>query len=96
MELYRCSKCSSEYVFRRAVCPKCGSKGFESVEVKNVVALDSVHLIATPEPFPDDYSVVMFQTDNGARGFCRTTSDVKRGDRLRIGMDENGPVCEPE
>lgn len=96
MELYRCSKCSSEYVFRRAVCPKCGSKGFDSVEVKSAVALDSVHLIATPEPFPDDYSVVMFQSGNGARGFCRTTSDVKRGDRLRIGMDENGPVCEPE
>lgn len=96
MELYRCGSCSGEYVFRRAVCPKCGSKNFNPVEVNSGVALDSVHLIATPEPFPDDYSVVLFQTDAGAKGFCRATSEVKRGDRIRIGMDENGPVCAPE
>ncbi len=96
MELNRCAKCSEEFVFKRAVCPKCGSQEFTKALVTGAVALDSVHLIATPEPFPDDYSVVLFEAQGGARGFCRTTFEVKRGDRLKIKDDENGPVCEPE
>lgn len=96
MKISKCMKCSGEFVFSRAVCPKCGSMDFSRVEVDRAMALDSVHLIATPEPFPDDYSVVLFEIGSGARGFCRTTSDVKRGDRLKIEMDEYGPVCGPE
>ena len=96
MEFFKCTKCSEEYVFRRAVCHKCGSEEFTGVDITQGTAIDSVHLIATPEPMPDDYSVVMFQTPNGARGFCRTVSEIKRGDRIRINVDEYGPVCEPE
>ncbi len=96
MELYRCVKCSVEFVFRRAVCPKCGSRDFTRSAVEVAIALDSVHLIATPEPFPDDYSIVLFQAESGAKGFCRTTSEVKRGDRLKIKNDDYGPTCEPE
>lgn len=96
MNFNKCAKCFSEYVFKRAVCPKCGSKEFSLVDITTGRALDSVHLIATPDPFPDDYSVVLFETGSGARGFCRTTSEIKAGEALRISMDENGPVCEPE
>lgn len=95
MEFSKCIKCSGEFLFRRALCPKCGSSEFATVDVTAAKALDSVHLIVTPEPFPDEYSVVLFQTDAGTKGFCRTTSEVKNGDRLKINMDENGPVCEP-
>ena len=95
MEFQKCSKCSSEFAFGRAVCPRCGSKEFSMANVTGAVALDSVKLIATPEPFPDGYSVVLFQAESGAKGFCRTNSEIRKGDRLKIGMDEYGPVCVP-
>ncbi len=96
MIFYRCASCSREYVFRRSKCPKCGSKDFSAVEITSATALDSVHLIATPEPFPDEYDVVLFQTESGSRGFCRATSQIKRGDKLKIRTDEVGILCEHE
>ena len=96
MEINICTKCSSEFTFKRAVCPKCGSRELSKKEIGHATVLDCVHLIATPEPFPDDYSVVMFQTGDGTRGFCRTTYELKSGDGVRIRSDEYGPVCEPE
>lgn len=94
MEINMCRKCSSEFLFKRCVCPKCGSREFVKTDVTEATALDFVHLIATPEPFPEDYTVVLFRTDNGGMGFCRTSAELNRGDRIKLLMDELGPVCE--
>lgn len=91
----KCQECSAEFLFKRAKCPECHSSELEQIDVNEGKALYSVHLIATPNPFPDDYSVVLFETTGGARGFCRTTQDLKEGDKVSIIEDEFGPVCSP-
>lgn len=93
MKFYRCSSCSSEYVFNRAACQKCHSSRLEAFEVTEATALESIHLVATPEPYPEDYSVVMFEIGSGAKGFCRTTDAVRPGEKVKITVDEYGPVC---
>lgn len=93
MKFNKCQDCSAEFLFKRAKCPECSSSSLQQIEVVEGKALETVHLIATPNPFPDDYSVVMFETSGGARGFCRTTQDIKKGNKVSITEDEFGPVC---
>lgn len=93
MKFNKCLECSTEYVFKRVTCPNCHSQKLEQLEVVKGKAVDSVHLIATPSPFPDEYSIVLFETPGGARGFCRTLHELKSGDNISITEDEFGPVC---
>lgn len=95
MKFNECMKCSTEFLFSRAVCPECGSEDIATTDVKNGKAVEVVHLIATPAPFPDEYSVVLFQTPNGTRGFCRTTAPISKGQDIEITGDEYGPLCNP-
>ncbi len=93
MKFNKCQDCSTEFIFKRSDCPKCHSSKIQETEIVEGKALDAVHLIATPNPFPDDYSIIMFETSGGARGFCRTTEELNRGDNVSITEDEFGPVC---
>lgn len=95
MNFNKCNDCGTEFLFSRAFCPKCHSGNLASIEVTSGKVLESVHLIATPDPFPDDYSVVLFETGSGARAFCRTNAELKRGDSVSVTVDEYGPVCSP-
>lgn len=63
------------------------------VDISKGSAIDSVHLIATPSPFPDEYDIVMFKTEGGSIGFCRSTEQIGPGDSLEITADEFGPLC---
>ncbi len=89
----KCQKCSAEFLFKRGVCPECHSSEIKQIEVAEGKVLDSVHLIATPSPFPDAYSIVLFETPGGARGFCRTEQQFSSGEKVAISEDEFGPVC---
>lgn len=89
----KCSECSTEFLAKRSSCPNCRSGNISMVDIANGKALESVHLIATPDPFPDEYSIILFETPGGARGFCRTPDEVTAGDQLAITKDESGPVC---
>lgn len=93
MIFHRCSRCSEEFLMKRPFCPKCGSGEIAEVEVDEGKVVEEVHLIATPDPFPDEYTVVLFQTPGGAKGFCRTVDQVAPGDGVSIAVDEFGPVC---
>ena len=95
MKFNECRECSTEFLFSRASCPKCGSEELHTVDVEKGKALEVVPLIATPSPFPDEYSIVLFQTPKGSRGFCRTTEKISKGQEIRISVDEYGPVCHP-
>lgn len=96
MDFYKCSNCSAEFVSRRAICPNCSSTDWLTIEERVAVALDSVKLIATPSPFPDEYAVVLFKTENGGKGFCRTRDAVMAGDRVLLDSDEYGTICRLE
>ena len=95
MEFNKCLKCSQEYMFKRAVCSKCGSDRFTTINVETATVIDSVHLIATPEQLPDEYNVVLFLTPGGGKGFCRSSMALKSGDTVHLRQDEVGSVCEP-
>lgn len=89
----KCSECSTEFLAKRSACPNCGSGNISKVDINEGKAVESVHLIATPHPFPDEYSIILFETPGGARGFCRTTDDVAFGEPVVVSLDEHGPVC---
>lgn len=89
----RCSDCSTEFLAKRSSCPNCRSGNISKVDISQGVALESVHLIATPHPFPDEYSIILFETAGEARGFCRTVDEIAAGDPVVVTQDEHGPVC---
>ncbi len=93
MEFQKCTDCGSEYLFRRRRCPECGSVKFESVEYSKGTVVDSVALIASPDPFPDQYIIVLFKTEGGSMGFCRTDVEMNPGMEIQLKNDESGPVC---
>lgn len=93
MMFHKCPNCSAEFLFGRAACPNCHSTKLEKTEVNTGKVVETVHLIATPDPFPDEYSIVLFETENGARGFCRTDAQLQTGDSIVLKEDEFGPVC---
>ena len=37
----------------RSVCPKCGKEDFEKVPARSGMVMESVELIATPDPYPE-------------------------------------------
>lgn len=93
MDFYHCSGCGIEFIYRRGLCPNCHSREFVTAMVSEGIVLESVRLIATPDPFPDQYSIIMFKTSGGARGFCRTSEELDAGTEITLEEDEFGPVC---
>lgn len=93
MEFQKCLVCGTEYLFRRRRCTECGSEEFRAVEETKCTVVDSVSLIATPDPFPDQYSIVLFRTESGGRGFCRSEEALESGTSVELKKDEYGPVC---
>lgn len=93
MEFRKCVECGTEYLFPRRRCSGCGSEDFEKIPALNGVVEDSVHLIATPEPFPEEYSIILFRTEGGGKGFCRSDTDIEPGTGIAVTEDDSGPVC---
>lgn len=93
MEFQKCARCGTEFLFRRSRCAQCRSEEFHPVEHARCTVVDSLHLIATPDPFPDQYSLILFRTENGGKGFCRTDEVLEAGMEVDLSRDEFGPVC---
>ncbi len=93
MEFQKCAGCGALYLFRRRRCPECRTKEFSAVDEVNCTVVDTVPLIATPDPFPDKYSIVLFRTEGGGKGFCRTEEPLEPGTSVQLKLDQYGPVC---
>lgn len=92
MKINSCRNCGTRFLVARSICPNCGKEDFESIPVKNGTVLESVELIASPEPFPDRYYLVLLDVD-GTRVFCRSEEKLKEGSEVKITEDNMGPVC---
>ena len=93
MQVNRCNSCGTQFLVTRIACPDCSGSDMTRIDVNGGNVIESVELIATPEPFPDRYSIVYFEADGGVRGFCRSEEKLAPGDRISISEDANGPVC---
>lgn len=93
MIINRCRSCGHEFLVKRVRCPSCHGEDFDQIHIHEGTVLDCVDLIATPEPFPDSYSIVLARTDNDVRLFCRSEKRVRAGTVVSISDSELGPVC---
>ncbi|MCW6168871.1 MAG: hypothetical protein LVQ96_04960 [Thermoplasmatales archaeon] len=87
-----CSRCNVDFPSSLLECPECGLP-LLSKNVHEGKCILSIELNSTPDTFPDTYHVVFFQTANGGRGFCRSSTDIPSGEKIRLSEDQHGQVC---
>lgn len=92
MIMNRCTGCGETFLVKRAFCPECHSSKIEEFEVGEATVVISLKLVATPEPYPDEYFLV-FAEHNGTGFFCRSEENLKAGSKIRITSDEDGLIC---
>ncbi|MEM0156908.1 MAG: zinc ribbon domain-containing protein [Thermoplasmataceae archaeon] len=92
MNINRCRNCGTRFLVARSVCPKCGKEDFEHVPAASGTVLESVELIATPDPYPDRYYLVLLDVDD-VKVFCRSQEKLKEGSMAEIRDDDLGPTC---
>ncbi len=92
MNINRCRNCGSKFLVSRSICPRCGKEDFDHVPVQSGIVVESVELIATPEPYPDNYHLVLLSVD-GVKIFCRSQEKLIEGSRVVIQDDDLGPTC---
>jgi uncharacterized OB-fold protein len=89
MEAGKCTKCQNISFPQRLVCPECGSKSFEKINLsgKGKVATFTITHVA-PEGFGDQvpYAVGIVELDEGIRVMAQITDceldKLKIGDRV--------------
>ena len=92
MNINRCRSCGTKFLVARSICPRCGKEDFEHVPARSGIVLESVELIATPDPYPDKYYLVLLDVDD-VRVFCRSQEKLREGSQADIQDDELGPIC---
>lgn len=92
MRISRCRNCNAKFLVGRVFCPSCKSDAIEMINLVGGKVIEIVSLVATPEPFPDSYSIAMIDAD-GIMVFARTDESLKKGDSVRITEDGFGPLC---
>lgn len=92
MKISRCGNCDAKFLVGRVFCPSCKSDAIEMIDLLEGKVIEIVSLVATPEPFPDNYSIAMIDA-NGIVLFARTDESLKKGDSVGITEDEFGPIC---
>ncbi|MEM3676393.1 MAG: hypothetical protein QXV22_04990 [Thermoplasmataceae archaeon] len=93
MRIYECGECGERFLVERVFCPKCHSENIKGLEIDRGKVLNTVSLVATPEPYPDKYTLVLAEYD-GTRFFCRSEGDVKPGDTVIVKETPDGLICE--
>lgn len=92
MLMNRCKACGETFLVKRAFCPKCHSSKVEEFEVGEATVISSLKLVATPEPFPDEYFLV-FAEYKGTGFFCRSEEDLKVGSKIRFDSGTDELIC---
>lgn len=92
MKYSRCGKCGTGFLVSRTFCPKCSSQVLQEVEFENGKVIHSVRLIATPEPYPDEYYLVLAEHD-GVRFFCRSDESLEADAEITVSDDDSGITC---
>lgn len=93
MKSYTCSNCGFSFLVRRDFCPECRSKVITEGNILGGTVIYSVKLTATPEPFPDQYYLLLV-TDGNIRFFCRSEENIPEGGKVKLTESESGPCCE--
>lgn len=92
MKYSKCSKCNARFLVPRDFCPECNSKEITELSLKSGTVLHCVKLIATPEPYPEQYFLVLAE-DAGLKFFCRSNEEVKEGTAINVEETEDGIIC---
>ncbi len=92
MNSYSCSECGKRFLVLRDFCPDCHSTDIKVQELNTGTVLHCVELIATPEPYPDQYFLVLAEND-GLKFFCRSSGAVEEGSRVTVEDTEEGIIC---
>jgi uncharacterized OB-fold protein len=89
MEAGKCTKCQAIHFPQRLICPQCGSKEFESINLSGNGELVTFTIIrVAPEGFGDQvpFAIGIVKLDEGIRVMGQITDcnpkDLKIGDRL--------------
>ncbi len=93
MNINLCKHCGKKFVVKRAICPNCGNEDIEQITVSKGKVVESVDLIASPDPFPEKYSIILVESTEGVRLFCRSQESIPSGTEVEISVDALGPVC---
>ncbi|MDS0257436.1 hypothetical protein ApAK_07130 [Thermoplasmatales archaeon AK] len=92
MNYHSCEDCGEKFLVDRAFCPRCHSERIQKRQIETGRVISVVHLVATPEPYPDQYSLVLAEAE-GVKFFCRSTDKVARGDPVKLSDTDDGLIC---
>lgn len=93
MDFVKCQECGREYLFSRVRCSSCGSMDLKKGEIFSARILERIHLIATPDTFPDEYDVAFVRTENGMNVFCRLENTLEPGTIVTLQRNASGITC---
>ncbi len=93
MKLMKCTSCGEAFLVPRVRCPKCLGENFTEIDVSEGIVSDCIEIMATPDPYPERYFLVMAKTEGGVAVFCRSDIELGKGSTVAIEDSDLGPVC---
>lgn len=93
MKYYECSECGDRFLVRRIICPSCKSNAVTEKEFNTGKVLECVKLIATPEPYPAEYFLILAEY-SGIKFFCRSELEIQSGAEIEVHDNEDGITCD--
>lgn len=94
MNYFKCKHCNTTFLVKRDFCPSCFSKDIENLEAREGIVSHSIHLMATPEKFPDEYYLIVGKS-SGIVFFCNSSVNIEPGEKVIIENGREGPTCNP-
>ena len=92
--LRSCRACGHRWQFARAACPSCAAAEVEEVRSAGLGTVWSVTtVLRAPLPeldVPGGYGIALVTLDEGPRVMCRAEAGLAIGDRVRVGLGEDG------
>lgn len=92
MKFSVCNDCKARFLVPRNFCPECNSSDISERILDSGVVIYCVKLIATPEPFPDQYYLILAE-NSGLKFFCRSDNELEEGTPVKVQQTANGIVC---
>lgn len=92
MNYSHCGNCGSRFLIPRIFCPECNSTAIATSEITSGTVIHCVKLIATPEPYPDEYYTIYAEYE-GVKFFCRSSEELTPGTKVQVEDTESGIVC---
>ncbi len=91
MKYMECNDCGAVSLVQRDFCPKCRSENLDRKKLTGGRVIYSVKLVATPEPYPQEYFLVLAESGR-LKFYCRSDEELGEGEVISLTDSENGVI----